>query len=116
MPHQQDCGVFARTFDSATSSRPPGQADNLLAWHRRLTIRTKERGDAADRAFERHDFGGRSVTDMGGWNEDGPYWSRMVYGDCAPDEEIRTGDGRFHCSFGVEFAPDTVRIVDTWVG
>lgn len=60
---------------------------------------------AADAAFEAYNFREDcEVTDTGGWERDGVYWSRWVY-----------IEGRNRVSFGVEFAPLDHKIVDRWV-
>jgi len=51
---------------------------------------------------------GIEITNSDAWNEDGPYWSRRVYGD--GDDNVRV-----MFSFGVEFAPDSDKIVENWL-
>lgn len=62
----------------------------------------------AQEAFENKDFGSLIVTDSdAGWNRDGKYWSKRVYG--------AEGDKRLSGSFGIEFLNDhSDEIVENW--
>lgn len=66
-----------------------------------------ERRIAADIAFSAAEIG--DVEDSDGWNIDGVYWScRVYYKNPDPDGDSIAG------SYGVQFAPDTAEIVDSW--
>jgi hypothetical protein len=66
---------------------------------------------AANIFFEAYDFGdGYPITDFSrGWNKDGIYWSKKVYGDSPYGE-------RWAGSFGIEFKSKTSdEIIDSWL-
>jgi hypothetical protein len=68
------------------------------------TLRRK----AADDYFANADLGNFEVSDTGPWTIDEQYWSRWVYGE---DFETKKSH-RF--SFGVEFAQNSDKIIDSW--
>jgi hypothetical protein len=66
---------------------------------------------AAQIFFEEYDFGSDyPLTDSStGWNKDGVYWSKMVFGD-TPE-----GD-RWAGSFGIQFKnKSSNEIIDSWL-
>lgn len=95
--------VCVRTQSHETKSLfappvPPNEVEDLLCL----------REEAAQIAIENYDFKEWTVTDTDGWNKDGIYWTKRVYGDTAENE-------RFCAQFGVEFAgPSSTEVTDTW--
>ena len=67
----------------------------------------KARRAVADKAFAEADFGDAVVGETGGWQSDGNYWSLRVFWE-QPEGPSRSG------SFGVEFRPDSDKVVETW--
>lgn len=67
----------------------------------------QRRETAAQWAYEQAPLTG--VEDQDGWNADGDFYSRTVYWQ--PEEE---GDDTVSGSFGVQFAPDSDKIIDWW--
>jgi hypothetical protein len=71
----------------------------------------ESREKSADIFFEDYDFGSDyPVTDFdAGWNKDGIFWSKMVYGD-TPEGERWAG------SFGIQFENESSdQIIDDWL-
>jgi hypothetical protein len=66
----------------------------------------ERRLDAAQRRFERADVG--EVAGLDGWTQDGDFYSIGVYW-----ENEDGGDSIFG-SFGVEFKPNSTKIIDEW--
>lgn len=67
--------------------------------------------NAANIFFEEYDFGcDYPMTDFdSGWNKDGIFWSKMVYGD-SPEGERWAG------SFGIEFKDESsYEIIHDWL-
>lgn len=67
-----------------------------------------QRENNAQEALAQFNFGDDTVTDQEGWNRDGIYWSKRIYGDSP-------GGIRFSASFGVQFdGPKSNDVVDQW--
>jgi hypothetical protein len=65
-----------------------------------------QRDVAADRYFEQADLPEIADTDSG-WTRDGIFWSKGIYWENEDQPSLRG-------SFGVEFCPDTAKIVGDW--
>ena len=67
-----------------------------------------DRETAAIEKFETTEFGFTVTDQQSGWERDGKFWSKKVYGEDADTAE------NVSISFGVEFREDTAEVVDSW--
>ena len=67
----------------------------------------KARLAVADQSFAEADFGDSVVGETGGWTIDGNFYSIKVFWE---QEDGPSVIG----SYGVEFAPESDQVIDTW--
>jgi hypothetical protein len=67
-----------------------------------------DRETAAIEKFETTEFGFTVTDQQSGWERDGKFWSKKVYGE-DPDSAENVS-----ISFGIEFREDTAEVVDSW--